>query len=218
MLKKINIAVVDDHKVIRKGLISLIDEYIGMEVVMEAENGKDLSEKLKTQAILPDIIILDLEMPVMDGIDTTTYLHRNYPDMKIIIFSRHNALEFINHLVDEGAHGFLVKGDDFEELINAIHDVLNSGYYFNDKVKPEMIGRLMEKNKIKPEFTKVELLERDIELLQLVYNEKTTKEIADKLHIEPHSVTNYKTRIIEKTNSRNIIGALMYAVKHGLIK
>ncbi len=217
-MKRLNIAIVDDQKIIRQGLISLFDEYKReINVIIEASDGRDLIEKLNRESILPDVIILDLEMPRMDGIDTTAFLKKKYPEIKIVILTIHTAKEFIVHLIDEGAHGFLDKDTDIEIIIDAIYSVCETGYFFNELVSKELVGKLITQKKIKPMFHEAKLTEREIEVMRLVYREKSNIEIAELLFIEVQSVSNYKNTVIEKTKSRNIIGAVMYLVKNGLV-
>ncbi len=154
----------------------------------------------------------------MDGIETTTYLKKHFPNIKIIILTKHTSDEFIVHLIEEGAHGFLAKDNDIEIIIDAIHSVHENGFYLNEDVNLAMAKGLVRKRRIRPKFAKVDLTEREIDVIRLVYKEKKTKEIADILNIEPQSVSNYKNSIIDKTKSKNIIGAVMYAMKHNLLE
>ena len=145
-MKKINLAVVDDQNLFRKGLIGLLDEFNDLSVMLEASNGMELLDKLKSDR--PDVILLDIEMPIMDGIETTDHLLQKYPEIKILILTMHNDEEMIIHMVQKGAHGFLLKDNSIETVVDAIHALMESGYYFNDRVSKLLVNDLMQKKKI----------------------------------------------------------------------
>lgn len=213
-LKK-TIAVVDDQYLFRQGLISLLKEYDELDVIMEASNGKELFEKLKGKQ--PDVVLLDLEMPVMDGIETTIALKSNYPAVKIIILSMHTDDEFIIHLLEKGASGFLPKDKDIEEVVNAIYSVLENGYYFDARVSSAMLKGLVQSKKVIPSFSAQHLSEREIVVVNLICKEYTNKEIADKLCLSPRTIDSYRETILLKTGAKNTAGIVMYAVKYNLL-
>lgn len=213
-LKK-TIAVVDDQYLFRQGLISLLTEYDDLDVTMEASNGKELLEKLHLKQ--PDIVLLDLEMPVMDGIETTIALKKNYPAIKIIIVSMHTDDEFIIHLLEKGASGFLPKDKDIEEVVEAIYSVLDNGYYFDARVSSAMLKGLVKSKKVNPSFTAQYLSEREILIVKLICKEFTTKEIADKLCLSKRTVDTHREGILLKTGAKNTAGIVMYAVKYNLL-
>ena len=215
MKKSIKLAVVDDQHLFRKGLISLIKEFEELDIVIEASNGIELVEELKTKTA--EIILLDLEMPEMDGIKTTEFLHRHYPDIKILILTMHNEEEIILHLIEKGAHGFLLKDHPIETLVDAIYAVIENGYYFNDHISRVMVKGLLKAQKIKPSFNEVRLSEREIEVVKLICKENTNKEIADQLFISVRTVDGHREKILQKTKARNTAGIVMYAIKHNLL-
>ncbi|HET6990709.1 MAG TPA: response regulator transcription factor [Bacteroidia bacterium] len=215
MKKIIKLAVVDDQHLFRKGLISLIDEFEELNVVIEASNGKELLEKLKSKK--PDVILLDVEMPLMDGIETTECIRQKYPDIKILILTLHNEEEIILHLIEKGAHGFLLKDNQIETVVDAIYAVIDNGFFFNDRVSKVMVKGLMKNNKIKPNFNQVPLSQREIEVIRLICKEHTNKEIADKLFISPRTVDGHREKILQKTKAKNVVGIVMYAVENGLL-
>jgi len=132
MEKKIKIGVVDDQQLFRKGLISLLNEFDDLEVVLEAENGKDLLNKLTVKDV-PHILLLDIEMPIMNGIEVLQKLHDKKSQIKVIIITMHDEEEMVLHLIEKGANGFLPKSEDIENVVQAIKSVMETGYYFNDK-------------------------------------------------------------------------------------
>lgn len=215
-MEKIKLAVVEDQQLFRQGLLALLKEFPEMDVVIEAENGKDFMMQVKRN--VPQVVILDLEMPEMDGFETTSYINQRYPSVKIIILTQHNSEEFIHKLIKRGAHGFLLKNNDIEIIVDAIYAVIGNGYYFNEKISKSVVKGLMFKRKISPRFKKVFLTEKELEILELVCKENTNIQIADKLAIDTKTVETHKRNIIIKTNSKNIIGAVMYAVNNNLVE
>lgn len=215
MKKTIKLGVVDDQHLFRKGLISLIREFEELDIIVEASNGNELVEQLKTSQ--PEVILLDLEMPGMDGIETTMYLKRMYPEIKILILTMHNEEEIILHLIEKGAHGFLLKDHPIETLVDAIYAVIENGYYFNDHVSKVMVKGLVRNQKIKPSFNEVRLSEREIEVVRLICREYTNKEIADKLFISVRTVDGHREKVLQKTGAKNTAGIVMYAIRNNIL-
>jgi len=214
MKKKIKIAVVDDHQLIRQGIISLIKEFEGLEVIYEAENGEVLCNLIKKKE--PDVILLDIAMPVMDGIKATEYLNQNHPNVKILILTNHNDEQMIIHLIQSGAHGFLLKDTGIETIVDSIHSVIKLGHCFNDHVSKEMLKILKNSQKIIPYFKKVILSEREIEIIKLICMEQTNREIADTLCISVRTVDWHRENILKKVDAKNTAGIVMYAMNHRL--
>jgi DNA-binding NarL/FixJ family response regulator len=215
MKKLIKLAVVDDQHLFRKGLISLIKEFDELDIIIEASNGNELIEKLKTKR--PTVVLLDLEMPGMDGIETTEFLKRKYPEIKVLILTMHNEEEIILHLIEKGAHGFLLKDHPIETLVDAIYAVIENGYYFNDHISKVMVKGLLRTQKIKPSFNEVRLSEREIEVIKLICKEYTNKEIGEKLFISVRTVDGHREKILQKTKAKNTVGIVMYAIKNNLL-
>lgn len=215
MKSPIKLAVVDDHDLFRKGFIALLKEFPEFEVVIEASNGEELLGQLKKKKV--DVILLDIQMPRMDGIEATERLQFNDSEAKIIIITSHNEDQFIQHLISKGANGFLMKNQDIEIVVDAIHGVIENGYFFNDKVSKAMVRSLVKNGQISPSFGRKTLTEREIEVVRLISKELTSKEIGEKLAISPRSVDGHKERILAKTNAKNSIGIIMYAIKHQLL-
>lgn len=214
-MKRIKIAIVDDQHLFRRGLKSLISEFNEMQVIMEAENGKDFIDQLGKK--MPDVVMLDLEMPEMDGTQTLAYIKAKYPDMRVLILTMHNEQPIVAHLVEHGAHGFLLKNDGIETIIDAIHSVMDTGYYFDDRVSRALLTRLITGEKIKPKFNKVALSDREVQIIQMICDEYTNREIAEKLKLSVHTVEGHRELIREKINAKNTVGIVMYAVKNGLV-
>lgn len=215
MKTTIKLAITDDQHLFRQGLMALIKDYPEIEVVIEASNGTELLEKLRNTNA--EVVLLDLEMPIMDGYKTTEKLKARFPDVKILILTMHNEEELINHLISKGANGFLMKNQDIKTIIDSVHGVVDNGYYFNDKVSRSMVTELIKTEKIQPTFDPVVLSEREIEIIKLVSREYTNRQIADLLSLSVRTVEGHRERIIEKTNSKNVVGMIMYAFKNKLL-
>lgn len=215
MKNKITLALVDDHSLFRKALRSVLKEFNDLEVILEASNGKELLEQLKT--IQPEVILLDLEMPIMDGAEAAALIKKKYPQIKIIILTMHKEDGLIPDLIERGVHGFLTKNSDIELLVDAIHGVKENEYFFNDKISITLIKELSIAKKINPLFKQTSLSEREREVIKLICNEYTSKEIADKLCLSHKTIDIYRANILEKTGARNTAGIVMYAVKNNLL-
>lgn len=213
-MAKYQIAVVDDQVMFRKGLISLISEFPELNVIVEANNGKELQDKMRRKK--PDVVLLDLEMPVMDGMETMAWLKATHPGIRVIILTMHNEEPIIAHMIENGAHGFLVKNDPIETLIDSIYSVMDTGYYFDDRVSRALLQRLVLGEKVKPNFEKVVLSERETQVIQLICRELTNQEIAEKMFISVRTVEGHREAIIEKLKVRNTVGIVMYAIKNGM--
>lgn len=217
MKEKITIAVVDDQQLFRQGIISLLSEEEDFNVVFEASNGNELMDKLKERIIPPNVLLLDIEMPYMDGIEATVKVRMKYPKIKIIILTMHDEEEMVVHLVERGANGFLPKSADYDRVVDAIYSVMSNGYYFNEKVNSAMVKGLVESKKIVPDFLEVELTKKEKEIISLICKEYSNAEIADKLNLSPKTIDNNRLSIIKKLGVRNTAGIVMYAVKKGIV-
>lgn len=215
-MKIIKLAVIDDQLLFRKGLIALLKDYEELDVIIEASNGKELLEQLKKTKV--DVVITDLEMPVMDGIELTENVHNKYPDIKILALTMHNEDSFVIHLIEKGANGFLLKDYDIELVVDAIYAVLENDYYFNDRVSKAMVKGLVRSNKIVPKFNYIQITQREITIIELICKEFTNKEIAEKLFVSPRTIDGHRERIMQKIGAKNVAGIIMYAVKNHLIE
>lgn len=195
---------------------ALLEEIDGLEVIFEAANGQELLDQMAEQQA--EIILLDLEMPVMDGVTVLPKIQSTYPEAKVLILSMHQDDQFIVHLLEQGAHGYLLKDTELEELEDALESVKDNGFYFNDRTSRAMLSRLTRRQKIKPTFGHVEpLSERETEVLKLICEEFTTSEIADKLFLSPRTIEGYRNRLLEKTGAKNTAGLVVFAARQGYL-
>lgn len=214
--KKINIAIADDYKIFREGLKKCIAGDKALTVVLEADNGDDLINGFKDN--LPDVVIMDLKMPIMDGMEATQIIRKKFPSVKVLVVTMYDDDKFIIHLMENGANGYLLKNTEPDEIRKSIYAVYENGYYFNDLVNKALLKKLVIKTNIKPSFNQdVEFTERELEVLKLICEEKTAAEIAKEIFLSPRSVEGIRQRLIEKVGVRNTAGLVMFAIKNGII-
>ncbi|GEO11401.1 response regulator transcription factor [Segetibacter aerophilus] len=215
-MKKIKIAIADDYKIYRDGLKVGLGADDNLEVVLEADNGEDLLTGMRSTAV--DVIIMDLKMPVMDGVEATKEVRKSFNSSKVLVVTMYDDDKFIIHLMENGANGYLLKNADADEIRKSIYAVHENGYYFNDLVNKALLKRLVLKGNIKPSFNKdVEFTERELQVLKLICEEKTATEMGKDLFLSPRSVEGIRTRLIEKVGVRNTAGLVMFALKNGIV-
>lgn len=216
-MNTMRIALADDHTLFRKGMQKLIDELPGKQVVYDAANGAELLQWLDATSDKPDVILMDLNMPKMNGIEATRIIHNKYPDIKIIVLTVYDEEQFIVRLVECGADGYLFKNAEIAEVEKAIHDVISNGFYFNDKMLNAIRKGPALKNKNISFNSKVNLTRREQEILKLICNELTATEIADKLFISTRTVDGHRQNLLDKIGARNTAGLVIYAIKNKLL-
>lgn len=216
-MKKIKIAIADDYKIFRDGLkVGLLNDD-NLEVVLEADNGEDLLAGFEKN--LPDVVIMDLKMPIMDGMEATKVIKKKYSTVKVLVVTMYEDDKFIIHLMENGANGYLLKNADAEEIKKSIYAVHENGYYFNDVVNKALLKKLVLKGNLKPSFNQnIEFTERELEVLKLICAEKTAVEIGKEIFLSPRSVEGIRQRLIEKVGVRNTAGLVMFAIKNGIIE
>jgi len=215
-MSKIKIAIADDYKIYRDGLKVGLSADENLDVILEADNGEDLMKALETNT--PDVIIMDLKMPIMDGMEATKAVRKKYPAIKVLVVTMYDDDKFIIHLMENGANGYLLKNAEPEDIRKSIYAVHENGYYFNDLVNKALLKKLVLKNNLKPSFNQnVELTERELEVLKLICEEKTAAEIGKEIFLSPRSVEGIRQRLIEKVGVRNTAGLVMFAVKNNMV-
>ncbi len=212
----IKIAIADDHKIFRKGVVHSMRAYKNIKFVMEAENGEDLLAKISEAA--PDIVLCDLRMPVKDGIDATKQITKDFPKIRVIILTMYEDERFVGHLMDCGAAGYLLKSTEPAEIKKAIMEVMSTGFYLNSFVNKVLIKKNYSKQKFNPSLTsEIVISEREKEVLTLVCMEFTAAEIALKMDISSRTVEAIKDRLMERFEVKNSVGLVFYAMKNKLI-
>jgi two-component system, NarL family, response regulator DegU len=216
MKKGLKLFIADDHTLFRKAMANLIRGFDNIEEVKDAENGKELLTMMKYEQ--PDIAIIDLQMPVMDGSETAENIINKYPGVKIIILTMHDSEQFIVHMMEIGVHAFLLKNTEPEELEQAIRSVMEKDFYHNDLVASVLRKKVKEKKAPRIAFDGLELSDREKEIVVLVCQELTIKEIGHKLNLSENTVRNHRSNIMEKVKVNNVVGLVKYAYETGLIK
>ena len=217
-MKKIRLAIVDDQKLFLEGLRFIVNSFNDIEVMMEASNGKELIELL-VPGNLPDVILLDLQMPEMNGLETTNYVKANFPDIKIILLTLHNNESYISLLMENGANSYLVKNENPEVLEKAIIAVVEKDYFFSDYVSKALLNKNKKREPLNQGFQihhKVKLSSRELEILKLICQQYTSPEIAKKLFITVRTVEGHRRNLLEKTSVRNTAGLVIFAIKNDL--
>lgn len=215
--EKIKIGLVDDQLLFRKGLRALIEDYKHIDIKLEAANGIEFFEELKKITEDIDVLILDVEMPEMDGLEVLKILQIKSPRIKTLVLTMHNEDELIYGLVKLGAKGFLPKNADIEEVIDAIDTLFINELYFSEEISKILIKNVVKKVDPKLTYTLSPLTEREKEIIKLICNEKSSKEIADALFISTRTVNSHKANIFEKTKAKNSAGLVIYAMRNGII-
>lgn len=213
--KDIRIALVDDHQLIRAGLARLLQLEEGIDVVAQAPNGKVFLDLLPSQPV--DVVLLDMDMPVMDGRATLEQLVAHYPEVKVIVLTVHEHDSFIVHMMESGAHGYLLKDSEPEEVVTAIKTVYKEGIYFNNRVSKALLKGLSRGNA--PHATNLgeSLNQRELDILSLICKEYTTAQIADELFLSQKTIEGYRKSLLEKTQTKNMAGLAVFAVKNKLV-
>lgn len=219
-MKKIKVLIVDDHQIIRDGLKKYLLSIDEIEFVGQAENGKQALELIEKNEV--DIVLSDLNMPEMDGLELTENIIANHSHIKVIILTMLDEPHYIKQLMGSGAEGYLFKNSGVEEVKKAILRVNDGDTYLSNEVTESLTQYVIKRKKSKPKPSKFgfdpKLSDRELEVLELIIKEKTNKEIADKLFISVRTVDAHKRNLIEKTGSRNIAGLVMFAITNQLIE
>ncbi|QNN43899.1 response regulator [Pedobacter roseus] len=212
-----NIALVDDHILFRKGLAALISYFPSYNILFEAGNGKDFIRQLKIYDV-PDIVLLDINMPEMDGYSTASWLRTNHPEVNILALSTMDAETAIIKMITNGAKGYVLKDAEPEELKRAFDEVISKGYFYNDLVTRKVMQSLssLATNSKISDFVK--LTEREMEFLKYTCTEKTYNEIAAEMFVSPRTIDGYRNSLCEKLQLKSRTGLALYAVKHGIVK
>ena len=215
-MNKIDIIITDDHNLFRKGMKALISDFEFVESIDEASNGEELLKLLASKTKLPDVILLDLKMPVMDGITAQAKIKKLYPSINVIIITMEDDEQFILHMIGEGVNGYLLKNADTEEVEAALVKVIEKGFYFPDNISSVIYNNLSKKVKTLPQINPV-FSERELEVLSLICQEYTAAEIAEMLNISVRTVEGHRQKLLEKSGAKNIAGLVLNAYKFNWI-
>jgi DNA-binding NarL/FixJ family response regulator len=217
----IKIMLVEDHLVVRNGIKMLLDTQTDLEVIGEADNGVELLDRLDPNN-LPDIVLSDINMPLLGGIELTEKIHELYPEINVILLSMINSSQQVIHAFAKGVRGYLVKNVSYEELIYSIHHVQRGGKYLCEELAMLLIGLLSHQPDVKNPnhqlINELDLSDRETEVLQLISEGYTNLEIADLLFLSKRTVEGHRQNLIDKTKTKNTAALIKFAVQHQLVK
>jgi DNA-binding NarL/FixJ family response regulator len=215
-MSKIRIAIADDSSIFRDGLKVGLARDDNFELVLEAASGDELVAGI--DRIPTDVVLMDLKMPGMDGMEATKVIRRQWDHVKVLAVTMYDDEKFIIHLMENGANGYLLKNADSAEIRRAIYCVFENGYYFNDLVNKALLKKLVVKANLTPTFRPdIDLSERELQVLRLICEEKTNVEIGATIFLSSRSVEGIRQRLIEKVGARNTAGLVLFAVKNGIV-
>lgn len=217
MSETIKVILVDDEVLFRKGISFLLDKEENIEVVFEASDGIELMEFLRGDNPKPDIVIMDLKMPLLNGIEATKIINKEFSEVKIIALTSYDSKSFIVNMIDVGAVSYLVKKATPQELFVTINEVARTGFYYSDYVMNIIQNAVIANNKLKCSFDTSFITSRELEVLQLICKQKSTIEIGEKLFISPRTVEGHRNNLLLKTESKNIAGLVVYAIQNAIV-
>lgn len=214
----IRIAIAEDQSIFRNGLTKLLNDIDGFEVVLAVENGQLLIDGLQTTPI--DLALIDFRMPVKNGIEATKEIRQTFPELKVLLLSMYDDVEFVELAIENGANGYLSKDDEAEEIQLAIRSAVETGYYLNDRTSKMFIAKMVHSGRIQPVFEASSASifnENELVILELICSEMTTQEIADKLFKSRRTIESARTLMMNKVGARNVVGLVMYAIQNGIV-
>lgn len=216
----IKIAIADDEELFRQGISFILGKEQNFEIIIQAENGQELLDLLKENEDVPDIILMDLKMPVLNGVETTKIIKKEYPDIKIIAVTSYYSKPFISNMIAIGAVSYLAKNSTPKQVIETINNVFDKGFCYDENVM-----MIIHENVINPTnkakrsvFDTNYLTKREIEILKLICKQYTTNEIGEKLFISPRTVEGHRNNLLLKTDTKNTAGLVVFAFQHQIIK
>lgn len=211
-MNKIDIIITDDHNLFRKGMKALISDFEFVENIDEASNGEELLKLLASKTKLPDVILLDLKMPVMDGVTVQAQIKKLYPSINVIIITMEDDEQFILHMIGEGVNGYLLKNAEPEEVETALIKVIEKGFYFPDNIAVVIYKKMTKKEKdtviFNPGYT-----ERELEVLTLICKDYTNAEIAEAFNVSLRTAEGYRQKVLEKSGAKSMAGLVVNAIK-----
>ncbi len=211
----INVAVADDHVLLRKALAKLIATFEGFSILFEADNGKEVKVKLM-QHLIPDILLLDVNMPEMDGFQTAKWVYENHPHVKILALSMYSDEATIIKMLRNGAKGFILKNADPEKLREGLDSIMEKDFYLSDFISEKILSGL-HKN-IDVEQKSIALNDKEREFLKFVCSDLTYKEIAERMFVSHRTADDYRNNLFEKLNVKSRVGLVIYAIKNKLVE
>jgi DNA-binding NarL/FixJ family response regulator len=212
----IKVAIADDHKIFRDGIKMALSGKDYIRIIWEAEDGKDLIHKMKIK--LPDVLLMDIRMPEMDGVNAISLLRKEYEHVRIIVLTMYDDQEMISKMMEMGANAYLTKTTDPEEIYNAILACMNEDFYFNDLVNKAVMMKLQTRKSARPYYPNpIKMSEKELKILKLIAEDKTTEEISKEVFLSPRTIETIRQNMKTKVGAKTIAGLVMYAIRNKLI-
>jgi DNA-binding NarL/FixJ family response regulator len=213
---EIKVAIADDHKIFRDGIKMAMSGKDYLKIIWEAEDGKDLMHKIKIK--LPNVLLMDIRMPEMDGVNAISLIRKEYEGIKIIVLTIYDDHDMISKMMEMGANAYLTKTTDPEEIYNAILTCMNDDFYFNDLVNKAVLLKLQHKKQVKQYYPNpVKFNEKELRILKLISEDKTTEEISKEVYLSPRTIETVRQNMKTKVGARTIAGLVMYGMRNRLI-
>jgi len=215
----IKIAIADDHKIFRDGIKMALSGRENLKMLWEAEDGKDMMHKIAIKK--PDVLLMDIRMPEIDGINGIEMIRKEFENIKIVVLTMYDDQQMINKMMEMGANAYLTKTTDPDEIYEAILTCMNDDFYFNDLVNKAVMGKLMQKKNVRQHYGSslaIQFNEKEIKILQLLAEDKTTEEISKVIFLSPRTIETIRQNMKTKVNAKTIGGLLMYGMRNKLIE
>jgi len=214
--QQIKVAIADDHKIFRDGIKMALKDRDYLKILWEAEDGRDLMHKLKLKQ--PDVLLMDIRMPEIDGVNAIGILRKEYEEIKIIVLTMYDDQEMITKMMEMGANAYLTKTTDPEEIYQAILTCMNDDFYFNDLVNKAVLLKLQHKKNVRQFYPNpVKFSEKEIKILKCIAEDKTTEEISKTVFLSPRTIETIRQQMKQKVGAKTIAGLVMYAMRNKLL-
>jgi len=214
---KIKVALVDDHALLRNGLAGLVNSLENYTVIFEAGNGIDFQKKISNEN-MPELVLMDINMPQMDGFATAQWIKQSYPLVKVLALSMYDNENAVIRMFKAGAKGYILKDSEPAELRSALDSIMTKGYYYSELVTGKLIHSINKLDENADVRNLIQLNDRELEFLKYACTEMTYKEIADKMFLSPRTIDGYRDALFEKLNLKTRVGLVMYAIKNGIVQ
>jgi DNA-binding NarL/FixJ family response regulator len=214
--QQIKVSIADDHKIFRDGIKMALRDREYLKILWEAEDGRDLMHKLKLKQ--PDVLLMDIRMPEVDGVNAIGMIRKEYDDIKIIVLTMYDDQEMITKMMEMGANAYLTKTTDPEEIYQAILTCMNDDFYFNDLVNKAVLLKLQHKKAVKQFYPNpVKFSEKELKILKCIAEDKTTEEISKEVFLSPRTIETIRQNMKQKVGAKTMAGLVMYAMRNKLL-
>ena len=215
--QQIRVSIADDHKIFRDGIRMALKDKDYLKILWEAEDGKDLMHKLQLK--IPDVLLMDIRMPEMDGINAISLIRKEYEAVKIIVLTMYDDQEMITRMMEMGANAYLTKTTDPEEIYQAILTCMNDDFYFNELVNKAVLLKLQHKKTVRQFYPNpVKFTEKELKILKLIADDKTTEDISKEVFLSPRTIETIRQNMKQTVGAKTIDGLVMYAMRNKLLE